>query len=313
MKISSFSHFILISALGVSFFCPAPAIAAFPAFWNRPAENEPYLFTMTDELTPTLESGEETINFQPGLNLYPIAAKLTDLYGVHGSELCAPIAITHAFAFLKSYRRPAFVGLPSVPDMDGDGIPDTYQDRIRYFFNICKTDKNDGTHVREALACMRQFISYSTAYTPWAYMIGPHAIEAPAGSSLSDVQHVLTVADVHQYAQQGLAMLMTIGWYQFDPATQAYKRVGGHYFDVYGYDYSPEWGETKITLKVVNSFVDYTGRAPGQMYDDVLMTHIPAANGYAGVSAFEVNGPGLQFPGYKSLVEDIFVAIPVNR
>ena len=295
-----------------------------PQFWNQPHElsSQPgQPTTLFDRLKsldlsplrPSETHYDESFNFQPGLNLYNEAAQLTDLFGTHGSQLCGPIAITHSFMFLKYFRKPNFPGLPTYPDMAHDGTTNTYRDAIRYFYQICKTDKETGTFYSEMVNCMRQYISYSTAYTPWVYMIGPHATEAPPGYPLESVQHVLTAADVRQYASAGVTVLMGVGWYELNATTHQYTRTGGHFFDVYGYDYSKSWGENGLILKAVNSWVDYTGRAPAQMYDDVTMLKLPTdGTVYPKETAFMLSGPGFQFD-QKAFVEDIFVAVPAAK
>lgn len=55
---------------------------------------------------------------------------------------------------------------------------------LRYFFQTCGSDINSGTHYHEAEACMRNYVQ-SSGYNAWAYIVGPHAIDAPAGSTKS--------------------------------------------------------------------------------------------------------------------------------
>ncbi len=251
---------------------------------------------------------DESINFQPGLNLFNEASQLTDLIGPRGSELCAPISITHGMTYLK--YSVGFSSLATVPDMDHDGVADTYRDKIRYFFATCKSDINNGTHYHEAEACMRQYIEQS-GYKSYVYIVGPHAIDAPPGVALPTMQHTLTVQDVRTYVGHRLMVLMGVGWYNYNATTNTYTRIGGHYFNVYGYDYNNAWGEQQLTLKVVNSLVNYSGRDAGSMFDSVQMTAVPHdGTMYPTETAFAITGDGFNFQ-QKSLVEDIFVALPL--
>jgi len=257
--------------------------------------------------TPAFAFDEE-VNYQPGISLWDDAAQLTDLYGDHGSQLCAPIAITHGMHYLHDVV--GFSSLAPIGDLDNDGVIDTNKDRIRYFFATCKTDRNVGTYYHEAQSCMASYIQQS-GYKPWVYMVGPHAVDAPDGTPLQTMQHVLTINDIRNYVKQKTMVLMGVGWYDYDAATGTYKRIGGHFINVYGYSYDNAWGESQIQLQVVNSLQNYTNLAPSLMYDTVQMTAVPNdGTTYPSETRFVLTGPGFNFT-QKTLVEDIFVAWPV--
>jgi hypothetical protein len=254
-------------------------------------------------------SFDESVNFQPGVNLYYDASSLTDLISAHGTQLCVPISITHGMTYLK--YDAGFSSLAPIPDIDNDGQADTYKDKIRYFFKTCQTDINGGTHYHEAQACMQSYIQQS-GYKAWSYIVGPHAINAPAGSPLNSFQHNVRIEDVRAYVGHGLIVLMGVGWYQFNAVSNSYTRIGGHFFNVYGYDYMKAWGESHMTLKVVNSLVNYGDRDRTQMFDSVEMTAVPNdGTHYPTETPFEITGPGFNFT-QKTLVEDIFVVQPQN-
>ncbi|AZZ36220.1 hypothetical protein CIK05_05235 [Bdellovibrio sp. qaytius] len=255
---------------------------------------------------------DEGTFFAPPFNMSKVDFELTDLLANDGSsQLCAPMAITHAFEFLKRYRNPGFANLPRVADLDHDGVEDTFKDRIRYFFQTCSTDKNTGTLYRQAIGCMDAFIKLS-AYQSWAYMIGPHSANAPAGSPLDAVQHVLRLGDIKYYVANQAAVLMGIGWYKFNAATQMWERTGGHFFNLYGYAAMAGWGEDQSDLFVVNSWIDYRSRPTNQYYDTIKIssTRYLAQGTVPSEVAYELTGNGFDFAGYKAFVEDIFVAFP---
>ncbi|WP_409479696.1 hypothetical protein [Pseudobdellovibrio sp. HCB154] len=255
---------------------------------------------------------DEGTFFAPAFNMSKIDYELTDLLADNGtSQLCAPMAITHAFEFLKNYRNPGFANLPAVADLDNDGIENTFKDRVRYFFQTCSTDRNEGTRYRQAIGCMDTFIKQSN-YNSWAYMIGPHSINAPAGSPLDAVQHVLRLSEIKYYVAHQAAVLMGIGWYKFNPATQIWERTGGHFFNLYGYANMAGWGEDQADLFVVNSWIDYRSRPANEQFDTVKITstgYLNQASMPAEV-AYELAGEGFNFAEYKAFVEDIFVAFP---
>src|ERR1044072_4232212 len=105
---------------------------------------------------PLRSDFDESVNFQPGLNLYPEAAQLTDLIGTKGSQLCAPNSFTHLSYYLRA-AHPSHFQLAAVPDMDNDGTADTFKDQIRSFFNFCSTDREDGTLYQTGLECVRTY------------------------------------------------------------------------------------------------------------------------------------------------------------
>lgn len=284
-----------------------------PQFWNRPTTKSQYRTDITVQLLEGLENltttYDESINFHPSLNLYQVAAQLTDLYGTQGSQLCAPIAITHGFTYLKYPAQ--YTQLKEIPDVDGDGTTDTYYDKIRYFFQQCQTDKEIGTRYRQAIGCMKNYILES-GYNAYAYIIGPHTIEAPPGVPLETIQKTLNVHDIRSYVGHRLMVIMGIGWYTHDAATNTWTRQGGHFFNVYGYNYSNAWGENQIILNVVNNWVDYSEREPQQMYDTIHMTKLPDDGmNYPPETAYMLSGQGFDFT-QKAFVEDIFVALPIQ-
>lgn len=255
---------------------------------------------------------DEGTFFAPAFNMSKIDFELTDLLADNGtSQLCAPMAITHAFEFLKHYRNPSFTNLPTVADIDGDGQANTFKDRVRYFFQTCNTDRNDGTRYRQAIGCMDGFIKTS-AYQSWAYMIGPHSVNAPVGSPLDSVQHVLRLSEIKYYVAHQVAVLAGIGWYKFNPTTQMWERSGGHFFNLYGYANMTGWGEDQADLFVVNSWIDYRSRPTNQQFDTIRISstkYLNQATMPAEV-AYELTGNGFDFAEYKAFVEDIFVAFP---
>jgi len=252
----------------------------------------------------------ESVHFQPGLNLFQEEATLTDLFGSSGTQLCGPVSVAHAFNYLKYSHVPPYSSLLTFPDMDHDGVANTYRDQIRFFFQTCKTDRNAGTHYQELAACMRDYMSQSGVGT-WAYLIGPHANIAPPNSTLAETQGIIVPSNIRYYLNNHAAVIMGIGWYNYNSVNHTYTRIGGHIFNVYGFDYDPADGESKISLDVVNSLTNYQGRAPAQMFDTVTMTLLPTAGEVipSGI-AYRLDGPGFQYT-QVSLVEDLFVAFPI--
>lgn len=276
---------------------------AAPEFWNTSHE-------LSAPFAPLTILTDESINFQPGINLHPEGAKLTDLFGSKGNQLCAPTAITNAINFLKYKRNPAFPNLARIADMDNDGVEDTYGDQIRYFFQTCQTDREAGTYYQQAIGCMKDFMTVS-GYKPWAYIIGPHAQEAPPGYDISSVKVPLAVDYIRYYVANQAAVLMGVGWYKFNNATNMFERVGGHFFNIYGYDYDLAWQQDKVILKAVNSWIDYTGRSAQNMYDNVAMNKITDTSNYPDGLAYTLSGPGFDFTEFKAVAEDIFVMLPI--
>ena len=297
----------------ITLILPAHAWATVPEFWNLPKTQNPFQ-TQTPSVplgTPNAPDApntyDESINLQPGLNLYQSTGELSDLFGTHGSQLCGPTSLAHRFSYFRSWRKPT-VPLAKAPDVDGDEISDTYSDRIRYFFKLCHTDKEEGTHYHELLTCIQDYIQVS-GFKPWAFIVGPHATENPAGTP-GGQQRPLTVNDIRTYLSLDAALLMGIGWYNHDPITGHYTRTSGHFFNVYGYAYKSAWFQDQIVLKVVNPVMDYSGRTPDQMFDDVQMIY-KGAQSPDGAS-YALDGPGF-LPEYHGYVEDIFVALPLPK
>jgi len=299
----------LVSAILVN---SLPAFAQAPEFWNKKGENfylsPSKLFGLKEFSWTSLEQFDESLNFQPQLNLYNEASQLSDLFGTRGSQLCAPVSLTHGFTYL---RYPlGFSKLLPVGDLDNDGHSDSYRDKMRYFFNTCNTDKEIGTYYSQAIRCMKDYVQAS-GYKPYVYMIGPHSPEAPEGYPIETNRHVLSVNDLRAYVGNRLMVVMGIGWYTYNAATGVYTREGGHFFNVYGYDYNQAWDQERIVLKVVNSWSNYSDRHPSEYFDNVTMTKLPNdGTTYPQETAYELRGPGFDFT-QRAFVEDIFVALPL--
>jgi hypothetical protein len=141
-------------------------------------------------------------------------------------------------------------------------------------------------------------------------MVGAHAATSPPGVPLPTMKHTVNIQDIRTYVGHRLMVVAGIGWYEFNAPTNSYTRVGGHFVDFYGYDYSLAWGDSQMVLKVVNSWVDYTGRDRTLMFDDVQLTKVPAdGTRYPAEIAYELKGQGFNFP-QRAFLEDLFVALP---
>lgn len=249
---------------------------------------------------------EESVNFAPPIVLSGIEAQLRDLVGSAGSQLCAPIALAHGFQILKNLRARLNPGPAAIPDLDGDGFPDTAKDRIRHFFTDCETDKRSGTRYHAVVACMQRYLNHSAT----ARMVGPHA--ADAARDARGLRSPLRLSDIREPLRKKALVLMGIGWYRRNPATGVYEREGGHFVNLYGYDYDRNSGDEMMTLIVVNSWVDYRNRAPERAYDRVQIRRIERGQRdfVPREIAYELTGEGFQFADIKAFAEDIFVALP---
>lgn len=271
-----------------------------------------FLLSFIIHSAPTLaQNFDDTVFFVPPFHLSQIEKELPDLVGTQQSNLCAPISITHAFEFLKRYRNPNFSQLPRVADIDNDGTLDTFKDRVRYFFATCQTDKEVGTRYSLATKCMDDFIKLSP-YRSWTYMIGPHARTAPPENTVEDMQKSLSVNSLKYFLKNQAAVIMGIGWYKFNTATNTFERTSGHFFNLYGYGYVNTWGTNRLDLFVVNSWIDYSQRPANAPFDHIILTSLAAYQPTTLPSdvSFELKGTGFNDPVLKAFVEDIFVAYP---
>ncbi|HYF55183.1 MAG TPA: hypothetical protein VEA41_13070 [Salinarimonas sp.] len=262
--------------------------------------------------SPSREGPVEDILFQPGINLYGDAGAgaLKDLSGSKGSQLCLPIALTHGFAYLRGSA--GFPRLARYRDLDRDGAADTPRDGIRHFFQACKTDREVGTYYSEVAGCMRAYMAES-GYRPWAYQISPWATEAPPAYHLASVRRVVDVDEVRHHVGARYLVVLAVGFYSFDASTKTFQREAGHFVNLYGYRHAQAWGAERIVLRIVNNWVDYGNRPPGRMYDEIAMERIRPRDGttFPREAAYELTGPALSWSGYKTMVEGLFVALPL--
>ena len=254
------------------------------------------------------KSFDESFNFQPGLDFYQEATELKDLSGLNGNELCWPTALTHRIMYQRELRKNPFPKLLLSGDLNHDGKVD-FLDQIRYFAEPqnCNTQKDSGTSIENALSCTRNYYKDS-GYQPWVYIIGAHAEDWPKDAAKKDFVRPVNVSDLRKYLSSDLGVIMLIGWYEEDRKEKTWKWSGGHFFNVYGYDYDESWEEDRILLKIVNPDVDYKKRSASQMFDSIEMSKFvkkPEFNYPAGLS-YKLHGLG--FGGKSSaFVEDIIV------
>jgi hypothetical protein len=287
----------------------ALSASAAPKFWNGldPDDVSARASRTFETDVPASAVHDESTHYAPGIDLYAVGATLTDLYGRNGNQLCGPMAITNGMNYLK--QSAGFAKLATVGDLDGDGTANSYADQIRYFFAACGTDPNDGTRYQQLEGCMRAYVEAS-GYNAFVYMIGPHAVHAPAGTSLETMRAALTVDSLRYYVSNRVMLVIGLGWYDYQAATNTYTRTGGHFVDVYGYDYDREWGADRIQLDIVNNWVDYRDRARDQVFDSVRMSRLPDDGTiYPDTTRFELKGTGFEFAS-RAFVEDIFVVYP---
>jgi hypothetical protein len=227
----------------------------------------------------------------PLANLYQENACFAPLFGAGGeSALCGPTSLANVLLYLRG-ARPGFPAL-----FPGAVSPTAAVDAL---FRLCGTDPGAGTTLAGLDAGAVASVvagGYSAAGTR---VRGVHAGDEAAREPLSG-------AELRAGFDTGAVAVLLFGWYDVDwlPAerTWAYRRVGGHYVALAGYD-----AADAAALYVADPLEDY-GAAPCRTR--IRLTAVPdrpdvrAPQGIAGLLE-----TGELVGGHRAVLEDALVIV----
>ncbi len=242
----------------------------------------------------------------PGFAVYQGDSKLSDLFGTKGnSSLCWPTTMANAMAYYRLWSPDPNFNLPLVEDpLNGD-----YTLQVREFAKECKTNAETGTLVVDAEACLKAYLASSGIQNPFAYVVGPSAVDAPPGQPLRNFNRPITIQDIRSNIYWGTGVFLHADYYKYDANHKSWVYSTGHYVWVVGYDYDTSWGDDHILLKIVNPNVDYSSRAPNARWDNVTMMKIPHKPGviYPQNQNYVLDGFGFKGIDTRGFVKNLFL------
>jgi hypothetical protein len=244
---------------------------------------------------------DESINFAPPFSVWQIDPKLGDLFGSHGqSELCWPTSFAHRMAYDKIWRQPPFTRIMLV----ADPRTDDYTQQVRHFADECRTDPDGGTPLVKAIPCLHRVFNEMG--------FANHDVLVIGRGGTGPNHRALTIDDIRTYAKQDVGVILTLGIYTYDSVAKKWVYAGGHYINLYGYDYNVNWGQENIILKVANPAVDYSGRDLMHRWDSISMIRIKQRSGVAYPPNVNYVLDGLHLPSLekRSMLESIVVFSP---
>lgn len=248
---------------------------------------------------------DESVSFAPNFAIDQKAPALSDLFGTDGSMLCFPTSLAEALIYLEAYHQPK-VALP-LPGLSADKSSIDPNALVRALATACHTDLQTGTAPVDGLQCLLDLQKQAGVSAGATTLIDPFKAVPNLPLQTRDV----TVSDLRAALTAGHPVILEVGWFKLDPATQTLVRHGGHYVGVYGYNYNKSWGEEQIQLKVINPLSDY-GTKREAFWNTITMARISRHAGitYPAHRTYTVSGS--QFGGLNSraLVGEILVVGP---
>ena len=234
---------------------------------------------------------DESVIFSPNFASNQNDLALSDLFGQGSvSNLCFPTTLAEALINLFAYHSPKFGNL-KLADLSSDQKSIVPNDLVRQLATLCKTDANNGTDSRDAIACVTSVLTQSGYGLGTTQLISPFNVASTSPPILS---RDVTISDIRNALQAGSPVLLEAAWFQFDPSTRSWVRHSGHYIGVYGYDYNRSWGENQIQLKIINPETVYSSNRQTSLWDTVTIIRVAPQPGitYPTHRPFILTGPG---------------------
>jgi len=144
-------------------------------------------------------------------------SRITGWQHGHGSEYCAPVAVSNSLTWMTNYRR-------EQADLS----------KLLASSKYMNTDVWKGTRTTDFLTgvhaiAMDLFGGYSSLeYQGWK----KHPVQYSTGTGVPDIRWITDGIG------KDSAVWLNVGWYQYDWQNDIYHRVGGHWVTLVGYDTS---------------------------------------------------------------------------
>jgi hypothetical protein len=251
-------------------------------------------------------------HFAPGPNDKPVVWEFYDFYqkdqqfaelfapaakpGAHGpSEICGPTALANVLAFLKFKHEPRFPKIcdKTLGEVEKENKHATTEfDLVDAMFKLCHTSKTGGTGSGNELEGAKEALAEGGYSTEDVYRFWEKHKRAPAPRDL---------AEIHR---EGKMAVLLFGWYDYDWDAKdkkwKYKRVGGHFVTLAGYD-----AVDPLVIYVCNPCVDYK---TAKHFSRLFMWPTPNEPGY--VEGMEHHFQTEDLAASLGVLEDALVVYP---
>ncbi len=182
-----------------------------------------------------------------------------------GSQYCAPVAISNALIWFHEH------GFPNLAPPK-DCIPRSQFEMIKNLGSgkYMKTDKETGTSPLETMEGLEKYVRDR------GYDIAVEWKGWREGGKFASPEQTPTLEWLANSVTGPSNIVISVGWYKFDPKKKMYDRLGGHYVTVVGVDTKDKKGPI---LFIHNpSF----GTDPGKTPKPQVCRLVPIREGYFG-------------------------------
>ena len=208
---------------------------------------------------------DESVRRVPGDSAFQMSAELSDLSGAVNNNLCFPSALGLELRYQRQSRVPRFPDLAAPLPRTG-----TVADWTRYLATRCQTDRDGGTPLAVGIRCINSYYR-EAGYRQDVAVIGERLAGFDDVAPAQVLDRGLEIQDFR--AQVGLdqGMILTTGYYVYEPVSKQWLRLSGHSVLVKGYVSNVGWRDAKIFLSIVNPAVNYDSLPPAQRFDRVIV------------------------------------------
>jgi len=184
----------------------------------------------------------------PFLDLYQEDRRFSDLFSSSGSsQICGPTSLANVLIYLKVNHNPKYADILK----RHENQLQTNEDYIRFLFDACQTDKDNGTYIDDLESGAKSAIAEG------GYAVGNIFIVGVDGGRDKTLRPVRP-ADLRLFSSVTIdtdrGVVLLFGWYKqkIENGRKVYKRKGGHYVVLAGYD-----SVNRNTFYVTNPLVSY--------------------------------------------------------
>lgn len=236
---------------------------------------------------------DESLSPEIDFQVFQYDLSLQNFFKGEAGMLCWPSSLAHRMIYFAKYHKPAFSRLQ---------LKTKPAENVAKFTSLCRTSPTGGTSQKRKLPCIRQ------AFAEAQYTVSTLAI----GVDSKTHRRAVSIEDLLVHLKNGSGVILHVSWLRFDATKKTWIERGSHSLNAYGFDYMKSWGQEKIILKVVNPGMDYSSRANGQMYDQVVVQKITTSPGvsYPAHLNLRLEGPGFDQAQRLAVLRNIYVFLP---
>jgi hypothetical protein len=201
----------------------------------------------------------------PFLDLYQEDRRFSDLFSNSGkSMICGPTSLANVLIYLKYNHTPRYEKILK------DHAPGftNHEDWVRYLFNLCNTDRAEGTGIDDLENAAKEAIDEGGYLTGNIFIRGEYASIDNQRIAIGP-QDLRTFSSSSPDTDRGVVLLF--GWYSKvkEDGVDKFKRNGGHYVVLAGYDQN-----NNHVFYVTNPLVDYSSVYPIR-YSKITLKRLP--------------------------------------